>query len=84
MCPFCSSNTPAHRSGPPDLRPLSALRLTEQEWAEYRKTSKPDDMYKRFGGDDSAQLRVVGFNEDTKGVLRASNPAGNNYIEVGW
>ncbi|GLB40053.1 hypothetical protein LshimejAT787_0705630 [Lyophyllum shimeji] len=84
MCPYCSANTPLHRSGPPDLRPLSALRLTEQEWAEYRRANKPDDTYKRFGENAGTKLRVVGFNEDTKSVLRASNTDGNDYIEVGW
>lgn len=76
-----------HHSGPDNPRPLSALRLTEEEFAEYRKASNPSDLaapYKTFGGDDRPQLRVVGFNEDTKSVLRASNPEGNDYIEVGW
>ncbi|KAG6837580.1 hypothetical protein H0H93_006994 [Arthromyces matolae] len=40
-------------------------------------------MYKRTD-ESSNKLRVVGFNDDTKNVLRDCNPKGEDYIEVAW
>ncbi|KAG6913631.1 hypothetical protein DXG01_005489 [Tephrocybe rancida] len=84
MCPYCSTRTPIHQTGPPDLRPLSVLRLTDTEWIQYRKDSGRGDTYKLFDREGWPKIRVVGFNDDTKSVLGACEPVGEEYIEVNW
>jgi hypothetical protein len=66
---------------------MSVLQLTPAEYAEYKSHNASDTMYKQLAlekGPSPKLLRVVGFNEDTKTVFRACNPAGNDYIEVPW
>lgn len=77
------SGNQAHDAGI-DPRPLSELRLTEEEFVQYKKDSHMGDTYKTFGGEGRRKLRVIGYNEDTKSVLRASNTKGDDYIEVPW
>ncbi|KAF8062503.1 hypothetical protein FPV67DRAFT_1672965 [Lyophyllum atratum] len=72
-------------SPPAPVRPLSDLRMTEKEWTEYRNVTQPSEAYKTFVGHGTiSRLRVIGFNRATKNVLRASNPAGDDYIEIDW
>ncbi|KAJ7148095.1 hypothetical protein C8R43DRAFT_1069157 [Mycena crocata] len=67
-----------------DTRPMSELHLTEAEYAGYKSHSLSDTMYKTVARTKDPKLRVVGFNDDTKAVFRASNPAGHDYVEVPW
>ncbi|KAF8062499.1 hypothetical protein FPV67DRAFT_1508787 [Lyophyllum atratum] len=68
-----------------DMYPDLPIRMTEKEWAEYRNVTQPSEAYKTsVNHDTTARLRVIGFNQDTKSVLRASNPTGDDYIEVDW
>ncbi|KAJ7737758.1 hypothetical protein B0H16DRAFT_1571727 [Mycena metata] len=73
---------PSHPPGM-DTRPMSELHLTEAEYAEYKTHYASDTMYKTVYG-RSRNLRVIGFNEDTKGVFRTCNPDGHDYVEVPW
>ncbi|KAJ7262070.1 hypothetical protein C8J57DRAFT_1719637 [Mycena rebaudengoi] len=85
MCPFCGNVR--HVPSAIDTRPMSVLQLTPAEYAEYKSHNASDTMYKQLAlekGPSPKLLRVVGFNEDTKTVFRACNPAGNDCIEVPW
>jgi hypothetical protein len=67
-----------------DPRPMSELKLTDAEYAEYKSHSSADTLYKRLADKDYPKLRVIGFNDDTKAVFRTCNPDGHEYIEVPW
>ncbi|KAJ7191963.1 hypothetical protein GGX14DRAFT_480800 [Mycena pura] len=82
MCHFCGNV--GHSPARADPRPMSELRLTEAEYAEYKSKSSSDTLYKRLADKDYPKLRVIGFNDDTKTVFRACNPDGHDYIEVPW
>ncbi|KAJ7670718.1 hypothetical protein DFH06DRAFT_1125013 [Mycena polygramma] len=67
-----------------DTRPMSELHLTKAEYAQYKRHSSPNTMYKDMADKKGKKLRVIGFNEDTKAVFRTCNPKGHDYIEVPW
>ncbi|KAK0459474.1 uncharacterized protein EV420DRAFT_1641683 [Desarmillaria tabescens] len=67
-----------------DTRPLSELRLNDTEFAQFRKDAPPSSTYKSLVDQQSPRLKVIGFNEDTKNVLKLSNPQGEDYVEVPW
>lgn len=80
MCPYCSVG-PNLNLNALDKRTLSELRMTDEEYSQYRKASNQYDTYKRMieGG---STVRVVGYNDDTKAVLKACNEKGNDFIDV--
>ncbi|KAF7368237.1 hypothetical protein MVEN_00143800 [Mycena venus] len=82
MCHFCGNV--GHSPARMDPRPMSELKLTEAEYAEYKSHSSSDTLYKRLADKDYPKLRVIGFNDDTKAVFRKCNPEGQEYIEVPW
>lgn len=82
MCPFCRS--PPAAPGILDARRLSEFLLNDTEFSQFRKDALPASLHRSLIGQQSRKLRVVGFNEDTKNVLKLSNPQGNDYVEVPW
>ncbi|KAF7358601.1 hypothetical protein MSAN_01198700 [Mycena sanguinolenta] len=82
MCHFCGNV--GHSPATMDPRPMSELKLTEAEYAEYKSHSSSDTLYKSLADKDSPKLRVIGFNDDTRAVFRTCNPEGHEYIEVPW
>ncbi|PBK77886.1 hypothetical protein ARMSODRAFT_946724 [Armillaria solidipes] len=82
MCPNCRG--PPAASGALDARSLSELRLSDTEFAQFRKDAPPASMYKSLVDQKSPKLKIIGFNEDTKEVLKLSNPQGEDYVEVPW
>ncbi|KAJ6481330.1 hypothetical protein C8R47DRAFT_1135412 [Mycena vitilis] len=67
-----------------DTRPMSELHLTKAEYAQYKRHSSTNTMYKDMADKKGKKLRVIGFNEDTKAVFRTCNSKGHDYIEIPW
>ncbi len=82
MCPNCRG--PPAASGALDARPLSELRLSDTEFSQFRKDAPPANMYNSLVDQKSPKLKIIGFNDDTKKVLKLSNPQDEDYVEVPW
>ncbi|OBZ72064.1 hypothetical protein A0H81_07836 [Grifola frondosa] len=67
-------------------RPMgfASLRLTQKQYVDW-KEREPIDIPNRAGDIDTVfRVRVVGFKEDARAVIRGSNTEGGDFLEVPW
>ena len=91
MCPFCSPVVPAFNPEEFDTRPLTTFKLNDEEFATYRQAldkasphQSPDMYLKHAKGPGTQKLKVVGYSEDVKEVLKMSNSERNDFVLVSW
>jgi hypothetical protein len=76
------SEFPGRGPAPLDPRSLSELQLDEAQYADQKSRSVNDNLHKEIAGNiGNRKLRIVGFNDDSKALLRTE---GQGYIEIPW